>query len=231
MTAVAGRLGSRCDRIAFSLIGALVALAPASAQSDPSAAAPTSSESATSLSLKPEYAYTPYTEWTGGESPTSTPVELDAIYEPRRGVLDIPALDSPFEQFLEWSVALEEATGLRLGFAYTTIFQQASGGPNRRRGASGDFDIMGAWTLLGRGTPETGTLVFSFEDRHKFGPIPASELRNELGALHPRRTDSTTGDGWCATSTGCSGSSMTGCESRSAAAMFRTLSVRTACRA
>lgn len=185
MTAVAGRLGSRCDRIAFSLIGALVALAPASAQSDPSAAAPTSSESATSLSLKPEYAYTPYTEWTGGESPTSTPVELDAIYEPRRGVLDIPALDSPFEQFLEWSVALEEATGLRLGFAYTTIFQQASGGPNRRRGASGDFDIMGAWTLLGRGTPETGTLVFSFEDRHKFGPIPASELRNELGALHP----------------------------------------------
>ncbi|TVQ63767.1 MAG: hypothetical protein EA379_03370 [Phycisphaerales bacterium] len=131
------------------------------------------------------YSPTPLGKLSAGESPTSTPSELDDIYTPAEPTLDVPLFDSPLNTVLEWTTALERETGLRLGFAYTAIFQQASGGPNRRRGASGDFDIMGAWTLLGRGTSDTGTLVFSFEDRHRFGPIPASQLRNELGTLHP----------------------------------------------
>ena len=131
------------------------------------------------------FKYTPYDEWTDGEALTSTPEELDDIFRPKEATLNVPVLDGPIDRFIAATAKLEDATGLRLGFAYTTIFQQASGGPGRRYGASGDFDIMGAWTLIGRGTPNTGQLIFSFEDRHKFGPEPASNLRSELGTLHP----------------------------------------------
>lgn len=151
---------------------------PASGQT-----APASEADSDNGTLPP--AYTPYDEWTEGEAPTSTTKELDDIYEPKDPTLDVPLLDGPLDRFLAATAALEQSTGLRLGFAYTTIFQQASGGPGYRRGASGDLDIMGAWTLLGRGTPNTGQFIFSFEDRHKFGPQPASDLRSVLGTLHP----------------------------------------------
>ncbi len=100
--------------------------------------------------------YTPYDEWTEGESPTSTTLELDDIYRPKDPTIDVPLFDGPIDRFLAATSSLEESTGLRLGFAYTTIFQQASGGPGQRRGASGDLDIMGVWTLIGRGTANTG---------------------------------------------------------------------------
>lgn len=152
--------------------------APTSGQTVPTPEADTSKAA---LSLD----YTPYDEWTGGEAPTSTAKELDDIYQPKDATLDVPFFDGPLDRFLAATASLEQSTGLRLGFAYTTIFQQASGGSGYRRGASGDLDIMGAWTLIGRGTPNTGQLIFSFEERHKFGPEPASNLRSVLGTLHP----------------------------------------------
>ena len=151
---------------------------PASGQTAP---APEADTTKATLSFK----YTPYDEWTEGESPTSTSKELDDIYRPKDPTLDAPFVDGPLDRILAATASLEQSTGLRLGFAYTTIFQQASGGPGYRRGASGDLDIMGAWTLLGRGTPNTGQFIFSFEERHKFGPEPASNLRSVLGTLHP----------------------------------------------
>jgi len=120
-----------------------------------------------------------------GDSPTSTPTELGDIYARAEPSVDFPFLDSPLSTVLDWTTTLERERGLRLGVAYTTIAQQASGGRGRRGGGSGDLDIMGTWSLVGRDTPDTGTLVFSVEHRHRTGPIPASELRRELGTLHP----------------------------------------------
>lgn len=174
-------------RIPLALV-AVAAASPAIAQNDdpepPQATEPEtqpSKEAGSGLA----FTYTPYDEWTGGESPASTPEELDDIYRAKTPTFNLPFIDGPIDRFIAATASLEESTGLRLGFAYTTIFQQASGGEGRRRGASGDLDIMGAWTLIGRGTPNTGQLIFSFEDRHKFGPEPASNLRPVLGTLHP----------------------------------------------
>lgn len=172
----------RCLRVALvsvacwlsGWVSGAVAQTETTPASDPESARPT-------LAM----VYTPYDEWTEGESPTSTTLELDDIYRPKDPTIVVPAFDGPIDRFIAATSSLEESTGLRLGFAYTTIFQQASGGPGQRRGASGDLDIMGVWTLIGRGTANTGQLVFSFEDRHKFGPEPASNLRSVLGTLHP----------------------------------------------
>lgn len=135
---------------------------------------------------EPAAALTPVSFQTGfsaGESPTYLTEELDEIYTPSRGVLDVPWFDRPFEGVLGWTTDLEAQTGLRLGFAYTTIFQQATGGPGSRGAGSGDFDIMGAWTLLGRGTRDTGRLIMSAEYRHKIGNQPVSSLAGEIGSL------------------------------------------------
>jgi len=45
---------------------------------------------------------------------------------------------------------LENATGLRLGLAYTALYQSATGGPGLREAAAGDFDFLarlGTWTM------------------------------------------------------------------------------------
>lgn len=148
---------------------------------DPAATAGASGEARSPLA----YEYIPYGEWAVGEAPTSTPEELDEIFRPKEATVDVPVLDGPIDRFIAATSSFEERTGLRIGFAYTTIFQQASGGPGTRRGFSGDLDIMAAWTLLGRGTANTGQLIFSVEERHNIGPNPASVLRGEIGTLHP----------------------------------------------
>src|SRR5262249_33943035 len=70
---------------------------------------------------KPEHPPS-YDLWHEIEAPTSTPVELDDIYTPHTGVLPFSFLDAPFDAIFRKSQALEEATGLRLGFAYTMVF-------------------------------------------------------------------------------------------------------------
>lgn len=165
---------------------------PTLAQSE--AAEPPSEESESdesSLEFEPDYSDV----WEVGETTTATPLELEEIYVPRTGVLDVPGLERPLDQFVEWTTQLEEETGLRLGIAYTMIFQGATGGSGTRNGGSGDLDLFGSWTLLGRGTKDTGQLVFSGEYRHKIGPIPASDLGGEIGTLQ-RTTNGFNDRGW-----------------------------------
>ncbi len=175
----------RCIPLALVAVMATTPVIAQNEQPEPPQAPELDSPSLAEDGSRIAFTYTPYQEWADGEAPTSTPEELDDIYRAKTPTFDLPFIDGPIDRFIAATASLEESTGLRLGFAYTTIFQQASGGEGRRRGASGDLDIMGAWTLIGRGTPNTGQLIFSFEERHKFGPEPASNLRPVLGTLHP----------------------------------------------
>ena len=79
---------------------------------------------------------------------------------------------------------LEKRTGLKLGLAYTTLFQQASGGIGERQAAAGDVDFTIKWTLAGRGTKDTGQLVVNSEYRHEMGAITPSQLAGGIGALN-----------------------------------------------
>jgi hypothetical protein len=116
--------------------------------------------------------------------PLTNPVEeLEEIYEPQVGSVDVGEFESPLDFLAEKSRALETATGLRVSLAYTMIGQQASGGPGVRSGASGDLDLMFDWTLLGRGTTDTGRFIFTVEERFKIGPDPASALGGGVGSL------------------------------------------------
>lgn len=129
------------------------------------------------LSLEPD-------GWIAVDSPDTVENDLDELYEPRRGMFP-SLLQGVTDPVLRWRQDLYDQTGLRVGFRYITQTQQASGGPGSRTAASDDIDLMFDWTLVGRGTADTGRLVFTFEERYRlwYADIPPSGLRGEIGSL------------------------------------------------
>lgn len=130
-----------------------------------------------------------------GDTPTAAADEMYDISIPRRGLFHLESLERPVDELVKKLRRLQENTGLRLSFAYTMLFQQATGGPGDRNGAAGDIDFMSAWTLIGRGTENTGTLVFTGEYRFKMGEQTPSQLGGVLGTL-TNVTSAFNGRGW-----------------------------------
>lgn len=117
------------------------------------------------------------------QPPTDTVQELDEISQSQQGSVTIPEAERPLQFLSNQAQALEKATGLRLGLAYTMAVQQATGGMNQRIGAAGDLDLLAKWTLLGRGTKNYGQLVFAGEYRHQIGSRTPSDLGGQIGTL------------------------------------------------
>ena len=122
-------------------------------------------------------------DFSPGESTTNTPAELDEIYAPNDGYLDSYGGNRPLDWLKRPLNLLYEKTGLRLGFANTMLFMQPLGGQSSRSGAAGDLDFMSSWTLIGRGTKDTGRFVFTGEYRFRMGNQPPSEIRGQMGAI------------------------------------------------
>ena len=117
-------------------------------------------------------------------APTSTEEELNEILEPHTGMFTLPFINDPVNSVFDAQRQLAESTGLRVAFAYTQLYQQASGGPGDRWAMSGDADLLFDWTLVGRGTENPGRFVFSVEERFTIGSaIPPSQLRGQIGSL------------------------------------------------
>ena len=80
-----------------------------------------------------------------------------------------------------------DKVGLKVGFAYTAVFQAASNGPGTRTAAGGDADFFGNWRLLGsKDDPNKGLLYFAMENRHDLGTgIAPNALGGQIGSLWP----------------------------------------------
>lgn len=109
--------------------------------------------------------------------------ELAEIEEPEVAITDTSGFDSPLNAFQAGTDALNDRFGLRLASAYTALGAWSTGAGGDPSGSSFDFDLMSAWTLAGRGTPDTGTLVVTGEYRNAIAGDPASSLGGELGTL------------------------------------------------
>lgn len=164
----------------LALITAAIATLQFHAQTDPASSAAAAGVQADSIGI----AGSPEDEIsTHGHAKTSPTAELDELKSPQTGTLNDTHVDLPLDHVVRHTDALEKATGLRLGFAYTMIYQQATNGPGTRDGTSGDIDFISDWTLIGRGTADTGRLVATAEYRFKVGTQPASRVGPEIGSL------------------------------------------------
>ncbi len=123
-----------------------------------------------------------YDEFSPGEGGTSGIDDLDEIDRPEYSIGDTARFDSPLGFVRNKFDALYDKTGLRLGVAFTALgaWTSGAGDPN---GAAGDLDLLSAWTLVGRGTPNTGVLVATAEYRNELSDQPPSALGRELGTL------------------------------------------------
>jgi hypothetical protein len=116
--------------------------------------------------------------WTPGLAPTAVEAEIVDVTAPRKGYFYIPGLSKGTDYVYDGLDDVYKSIGLRIGVAYTMLFQGLSGGPWDRWGGAGDFDLMTSWTLVGRETENTGKLLFDIEERFQIGP----RTPNSLGA-------------------------------------------------
>lgn len=136
-----------------------------------------------------------YYDFSPGDNPTDPVAEIDEAFARRKGMITVPGLTPAIDFIRKPLDDLFEATGLRIAIAYTLLFQQASAGPGDRTAAAGDLDFMSDWTILGRGTLNTGRLIVTGEYRHKIGDITPNALGPEIGTLQ-RTTGGFNDRGW-----------------------------------
>lgn len=93
----------------------------------------------------------------------------------------VSLIDPVWKQFDEKT----QSIGLDVGFAYTALYQAATGGPGERDAAAGDIDLFGDWRFIGaKDDPNRGFLYFAAENRHElFTPISPFQLKGEIGSL------------------------------------------------
>jgi len=124
-----------------------------------------------------------YAEFSPGEATTATEAELEEISRSEPSYLDPLGFERPLNWMSDELGRIDQETGFRLGVAHTMLFGQPTGGLSNHSGAAGDLDIMASWTLLGRGTEDTGRLVATVEYRYDIGAQPPSVIGGQNGTL------------------------------------------------
>jgi porin len=117
--------------------------------------------------------------------PTSTEAQLEEADELKDPAFRFPWFDEHLQPWFDWKAGLNEDYGLQLGLAYTYLHQWASDVPDGAEDEAGlgIVRLIGRWELLGRGTENTGTLVFSGDNRHRTTDVAPGDLGFEAGYL------------------------------------------------
>jgi porin len=114
--------------------------------------------------------------------PTSTGAQLEEDSAVKVPLLRFPMIDRALKPWFDWKGRLNKDYGLSFGLDYSALFQWASKSLGKDQAAGGIFRLFGNWTLLGRESGNTGSLVFKVENRHRLGTdIPPQSLGFEAG--------------------------------------------------
>lgn len=91
--------------------------------------------------------------------------------------------DQPLKPWFDMKRRWNDKYGLKLNFSMQTLHQNANNTTGLDEAAAGRVEINGSWTLVGRGTNNSGRLTFRIENRSTMGTtIPPSKLGNEFGS-------------------------------------------------
>jgi len=96
----------------------------------------------------------------------------------------VPALikERLLEPWFEWKAALKKDTGFSFGLDYSGLYLGSDNSLGKDDASGGIVRFFGSWDLLGRGTKNTGALVWKVEHRHAYGDVaPSAFGLGELG--------------------------------------------------
>lgn len=86
------------------------------------------------------------------------------------------------DPWFEWKQSLQEEHGLSFGIDYTPFFLAANNSIGEDHASSAMLRFFGSWDLVGRGSKNTGALVWKIENRHAYGDVaPGGFGLGELG--------------------------------------------------
>jgi porin len=88
-----------------------------------------------------------------------------------------------YDPYFDWKKGLQEKYGLSFGFDYSAALLASSDSPDgaEDRSASGMVRFFGSWDLVGRGTGNTGAIVWKVEHRHSFTDVSPKDFGFNLG--------------------------------------------------
>ncbi|MFY0618767.1 carbohydrate porin [Shimia sp.] len=109
--------------------------------------------------------------------PASTPSLLASDEQEKNDVLDVDLQKS----WSERKASLKERIGLDIGFDYNALAYAASESLGENSAGSGALRMFGSWELAGRGSANSGSLVFKFENRHRYGDVAVTDFGGEIG--------------------------------------------------
>jgi porin len=117
----------------------------------------------------------------GPTSPEGEIVETDLLREP---AFRFPAADEAFKPWNAWKARQSKDHGFDLSAHYSTMYQGLSDSITGRDAASaGVFRFTGKWTLVGRGTKDTGSLLVTLDHRHAFRGDGPQNLAGDAGYI------------------------------------------------
>jgi porin len=93
-----------------------------------------------------------------------------------------PALvdERPFQPWFDWKAGLAQRTGISFGVDYSALYLGSTNDAGTSSASAGMARFFGSWELIGRGTENTGALVWKVEHRHRYGSLSPNQAA--LGA-------------------------------------------------
>ncbi len=101
--------------------------------------------------------------------PTSVGTQLKEDDAPKQPLYRFDQLQQLLSPYYGLKKQVHDQLGLSFSFDYTTLYQRATDSPGRDHAAGGIFRSYGEWTVFGRESSTTGSLVFRVEHRHQVG--------------------------------------------------------------
>jgi porin len=120
---------------------------------------------------------------TGFGGPDSVGGQLQTENEFKDTAVRIQFLKRALRPWFDFKKRVKEKLGLQYGLTYTSLYQVATKSLNENQAAGGIFALQVQWDLLGRKSPNTGSLIFQLQNRHRLGTkIPPNSLFKSLGS-------------------------------------------------
>ena len=117
----------------------------------------------------------------GPNSPEGQLEEDDRVKKP---AFRFPAVYDSFESWRDWKRRQNEEHGFQFSGHYSTLYQGLSDSiTGEDQASSGVFRAVARWTLLGKGTPDTGSLVVMVDNRHAYRDIAPAALASQAGYI------------------------------------------------
>jgi porin len=103
--------------------------------------------------------------------------QLETDREPREALVTLGFMSSYFD----FKENLRERTGFSFSLDYSSMFWRANESLGAKKASGGMVRFFGSWELVGRGTENSGALVFKVEHRHGYSSVTPFGFGFETG--------------------------------------------------